>query len=569
MDTVRIDPVVQRVVAWHNRHPLAERIDAAQVHSVGVVELPYALIAPAWVAPDEAPPPPAVADVAAAAPPAAAAETHAVAEVIIDDGSVPAADEAAASGPAPEASPAPAAPTAASPAARPAASPDGAESPPDAGRDPASQPALGPGGAAATEPDAEARPPASAPAAPPSPRRLASRPAAPPGWHPRAWLAALRGAGPLWPVFSEDFIAPLTPRRVARWVARHGGVQRPLDAEAPLRVIAVDEARRGVVPAAAEVAPLYVLTAAIDTGSQRLRLLLSPEPDGPVIGPRQWNRRRVGATGATALSALLTLTWSAAIWMPRGAGDAVRSPLVAGAPASAASAGASASAPDAMAGAASAAPAATVATAAASSASAAMPEATPTVVEETVVSSAGALPAQASAAASSAGVAGSSGDPAVAATSMPAAAAASSTLAAAAGASSPSPGPGSDEPAAGTARRGRVVLAPLVPALDAATRAEARRQSAALRRDAAGAPGPDDKVYALVTAPMVSRAQSERAAAQLQALALLLPGGLRAELMPAGKAWRAVCWPFGSAADAEKVRLALADKGLKTDVLEF
>ena len=68
---------------------------------------------------------------------------------------------------------------------------------------------------------------------------------------------------------------------------------------------------------------------------------------------------------------------------------------------------------------------------------------------------------------------------------------------------------------------------------------------------------------------MVSRAQSERAAAQLQALALLLPGGLRAELMPAGKAWRAVCWPFGSAADAEKVRLTLADKGLKTDVLEF
>jgi hypothetical protein len=30
-----------------------------------------------------------------------------------------------------------------------------------------------------------------------------------------------------------------------------------------------------------------------------------------------------------------------------------------------------------------------------------------------------------------------------------------------------------------------------------------------------------------------------------------------------------VFWPFTSAADAEKVRLALADKGLQTEVLEF
>ena len=34
--------IAQRIVAWHNRHPLARRISAAQVHKVGLVVLPFA-----------------------------------------------------------------------------------------------------------------------------------------------------------------------------------------------------------------------------------------------------------------------------------------------------------------------------------------------------------------------------------------------------------------------------------------------------------------------------------------------------------------------------------------------
>ena len=41
--------VVNRVVAWHNRHPLARRITPAQVRHVGLVVLPFA-------APGAAPP---------------------------------------------------------------------------------------------------------------------------------------------------------------------------------------------------------------------------------------------------------------------------------------------------------------------------------------------------------------------------------------------------------------------------------------------------------------------------------------------------------------------------------
>ena len=47
MKAPRLHELTARVVAWHNRHPLAQRIDASQVHSIGEVLLPFAS-APAW-----------------------------------------------------------------------------------------------------------------------------------------------------------------------------------------------------------------------------------------------------------------------------------------------------------------------------------------------------------------------------------------------------------------------------------------------------------------------------------------------------------------------------------------
>ena len=41
MDALRLNDVVVRVVAWHNRHPLARRITPDQVHSIGEVVLPF------------------------------------------------------------------------------------------------------------------------------------------------------------------------------------------------------------------------------------------------------------------------------------------------------------------------------------------------------------------------------------------------------------------------------------------------------------------------------------------------------------------------------------------------
>ena len=77
MQALRLNEVLTRVVAWHNRHPLARRINAAQVHSVGEVLLPFAsarpapLAAPAQVATAPAAEAPALHDLLD--PPAAAA----------------------------------------------------------------------------------------------------------------------------------------------------------------------------------------------------------------------------------------------------------------------------------------------------------------------------------------------------------------------------------------------------------------------------------------------------------------------------------------------------------------
>lgn len=116
-------------------------------------------------------------------------------------------------------------------------------------------------------------------------------------------------------------------------------------------------------------------------------------------------------------------------------------------------------------------------------------------------------------------------------------------------------------------RPGDITLGRLVPPLDRAQRQLLRRAGQALRSGDAAAAAP--KAWALVSMPMNDRPRSQRVAAQLQAVALLQAVPLQAELMQVAGRWRAVCWPFASADDAEKVRLALADKGLRTEVIEF
>lgn len=688
MKPVRSDQVVARVVAWHNRHPLAQRIGAGQVHGIGVVALPFAVDG-ATLRPPELPfadgpgPGPAVAldevpaparaahatgplaehhaeppgDVASPSPAVADAAAHAddAGETVVEFVEDPGAERAPAPTDAPtlveramagDAAAAPAAPAAVTSEAPPGpAAPAPVDEPaPHEGPVLALPDAPPPADVAATVPAAPAPPASDLPA-------RAARPTLRQRW--QAW----RGRGVFRALFSEDFIEPLRPARVARFAARHGAGEWPLEPDAPLRSVAADPARRAAVGTGAEV-PLYLITAAIGSGDARRRVLLSPGPDGAVIGPRHWSLPRAAGAG----SALAVLMAAAALpWIGRTPdADAPAAALASAASASAAASAASAAADAASA----AAPADAVAQAASASEADAAASAADTHAATALAAASEAAPQRpampiaamvAAAAAASEALPGPRTPlrpalaPQLAASAAPAAAlpaaahpAPAPAVAAAASpahpggpASAPHHAAAGHEPGASVPMlwkpaiqypksvrpiRGRIEMQPLVAQLGDADRAALRQQGRSLRGEAGtvpmaevvpqgaattheataspatsaasaaparspveppaaartptpaaapAAPAAPPRSWALVTQPLQDRQHSERVAAQLRAVALLQPVPMRTELMRSGTGWRAVFWGFTSVKDAEKVRLALADKGLKTDVMEF
>ncbi|MDZ7589377.1 MAG: hypothetical protein U5L05_01520 [Rubrivivax sp.] len=186
-DEWRLDLLVARVVAWHNRHPLARRITAQQVRSLGFVALPFAV--------------PRTADAA----------------------------DAAATGP---------------------ACPAGTSAAPSSAAAPVRQ---------------------------------------------RGRSGAMNAA------FSEDFIAPMAPARVARWAARHAREAASAPMGAPMRQVAVDEGR---VAFGHGVVVRYAMTAAVQAAGARSRLLIGPDARSPVLGRRLWSRPRATFAGGGALAAL-------------------------------------------------------------------------------------------------------------------------------------------------------------------------------------------------------------------------------------------------------------------------
>lgn len=111
MDSLRLQAVAARLVAWHNRHPFARRITAADVRSIGYVALPCRVAGPA----------PASGPAGAVPAPGAAAPRDAGGQAATPTGA--AQDETPASRPSLRERLLARAPDAAPPAARPAAPP--------------------------------------------------------------------------------------------------------------------------------------------------------------------------------------------------------------------------------------------------------------------------------------------------------------------------------------------------------------------------------------------------------------------------------------------------------------
>ena len=251
MNNLRLSAVADRVVAWHNRHPLARRISAAQVHAIGYVALPFA-----------AEPPVAATNLASGTPTPAqlAAEAIAAAAAV----PIPELTEAALAAAAETANP--------SSPANPANPAEGSRLRERAVARAREQAADADGAHIAQPADTAAT------------------------------LQAALAPSTLKHDFSERFIDTLTVRQVARFALKQGRVLARAPLDGPVREVRADGAHRGRVPA-----QVYLLTAVIETDTRKTRVLLGNGPQ--VLGRRIHSSSRIAALATLGACVVGTPLW--------------------------------------------------------------------------------------------------------------------------------------------------------------------------------------------------------------------------------------------------------------------
>lgn len=505
IDTPRPD-VANRVVAWHNRHPLARRIAPAQVRHVGLVVLPFA-----------------------------AQEGHALEAPRAASEPEPEPEACGQPGPSPTPSVDPADSTTGS--VEVTLGGDGVEAPPSQTEDAGADVEHGDDQAAGDEPPLTAPPLQDRPAetggldtAPPPTSAddlradVGVAPARQTPQTPLPWWRRLgRRPAPVssQALFTEAVIPSLGARGLAELATKHGLAHRPPGEHWPERVAQVD---RDCTDAAKEIglagrADRVLLTATIDDGTRRLRVVIGGGVRPVIVGPRLWDRRRVGTASALALAAVVAAAWS--LGYRTASTDSAAAALATRAPAGpipAAVAVASSSAPASN-------PANELAThvptdlpvAAATQAPAAVPASAPEPHEP---------PANATAKAA---------EP-MGLTSLPASPVSAPAIA-----------------GLGPAAQRRSIAPNLRPQLSAAVPTEPKPQ------------------FALVSAPLRSRADADSMLRRLRGETSQLrhPVAVETSTLPSGQGWRVSWWPFANRRQAENARAALAGRRIEMDVVDF
>ncbi len=341
------------------------------------------------------------------------------------------------------------------------------------------------------------------------------------------------------PAFEEDFIPPHTLKAVRRWAAKQAVAQTTPRGDVQVRKL---RAEPGLDQA--DVLPRWVLTAQVEVGRTRTRVLVGPGAPPAVLG-----RRMISPGRTIALFALAGVLAGIAGWVadrePAGA-------VLAAAPAQAASTPAP-QAPSVM-------------------ASVPAPDLEPMKAHRTesgaVVVSHQDAPAPAASAHSAVNVA------APAATASPAAQRPVDVEPRLGKIDLPSLGPRVDE------RRRRaqetaasaapVASAPptAAPAPTAPPRPTAVHPPAPPRN--AMAPAPPGPSFAVTTRLLRTRSESDQVAAAIRELLASQPGPpVRVEVLAVGDDWRVVGWPFLDRALADKARALLAARGMKVQVIDF
>ncbi len=487
-----MDRLAEHIVAWHNRHPLARRIAVGDVHTVGLVTLPFYR--------------------------ASAQTGGGIVEPVLTE----------------------------------VVNPEDLAAPATAAE----------GGADAPAPPEAAEPPAAPPVAPPAaPAAAPAASAPPPKPTPLQRLLALlpQRSGSEWAGFDDPFLPGLSPARVARFALAQGFEQPPAGSEGlPRRDIETE-------PALAEGGwpyTLYLLSAAIDAGPGRTRVLAGRGNPARIAGRRLLDPRRLAAAGAVGLAVLALLVWLA--WpsakhegahgpeQAASAASAASAPAVAASTASAASAAsAAASAASATEGSAEAAASAASAGAEAASATASAPASAPDIRPQLVerLSDRPTPPLRRPPLGASVPADGQAADKAADQSSDK-----SESKAAA------KPGTPATPAAPDPAREGRPGSA-AVPPVNNDNRQE-------LSRMAQGAPR---SVVALV-GPAGSKEDAEAHLKRMRAVLAEVdarPGDLQGDVIKTPAGWRATLWPFDSREQAQLVNAFMVARGLKTRAVNF
>ncbi|MFN3861355.1 MAG: hypothetical protein ACK4R2_07780 [Roseateles sp.] len=446
-----MERLAEQIVDWHNRHPLARRITVGDVHTIGVVALPFVR---------------------------ASAQASDVVEPVLTD-AVSAFD------------------------------------------------------------DLQGLPPVSRGAV--WLQRLKALPAR---------LRGLLGRAPRtqWRAFNEKFLPGLSPARIERFALAHGFADPPASPEArPWRVIVIDEKlanARGGWPF-----ELYLMSAGIDVGAARTRVLSGRGIPSEIIGRRLWDPLRVGLAAAALV--LLAVAGAWALWPRSAAAPGAAPPAATASAASAASAvpaAAAASLPQWPASVADAGPSASAALAppAADTASAPQPEPAasdaplPDIRPRLVERADGKrLPPLLGGKPASAPAAPAAADPP---TDKPAATAAAK--------STEKP---TEKPTEKSTNKAAAATEPPDPHL------------------AHLAATPGQAAVALV-GPPGTKAQAEALLAKMKAGLVGVhsnPDALQADVIQTPEGWRATIWPFASREQAQLINATLVARGLKTKAVNF
>jgi hypothetical protein len=305
------------------------------------------------------------------------------------------------------------------------------------------------------------------------------------------------------PAFDEDFMRPHAPKAVRRWAAQQAVAQTTPRGDVQVRKVLAEPGL-----ATADLLPRWVLTAQVEVGRTKTRVLVGPGASPAVLG-----RRLISPARTLALFALAGVLAGVAGWVMDQDRDQARHPARQAAPAAPASAAASAA----------------------------------TVVATTVAASTASSPVAAAAASAPAPVSLERPvdvEPRLGQVDLP------------------SLGPRIDD----RRRRAREASAsavdadPTRPRLTTATAATAA---------AAAAPhtGPS---FAVTTRLLRTRSESDQVAAAMRELLSKQAGvPVRVEVLASGDDWRVVGWPYTDRALADKARALLASRGMKVDVVDF